>query len=76
MQPFRTWLEHGPDDASAAMNLATLIGRSSTGISRDDLARAVRRPAEALEPLLKALMASGQIVALKVNGQLLYRATG
>jgi len=73
---FRTWLEQCPDEVPAADDLAFLIAQSPAGISRDDLAKAVRLPPQTLEDLLRALLTTGQVVAVKVNGQLLYRAAG
>jgi DNA-binding IclR family transcriptional regulator len=55
--------------------LAALIGQSSTGISADDLARALNLPSETLQDILRSLVATGQVVVLKVNGQLTYRTT-
>jgi predicted ArsR family transcriptional regulator len=73
---FHEWLARRPDEAPAAENVATLIARSgTTGISRDDLARALRIPPETLKDLLRALVATGQVQMVKVNGQLTYRAT-
>ena len=73
---FRTWLEHCHDEAPAAENLVFLIAQSLAGNSRAGLANAVGLPPETLEDLLRAFLATGQVVALKVNGQRVYRAAG
>jgi sulfur carrier protein ThiS len=75
MPPFRAWLENRSQEAPAAESLATLIaGAGNGGISRDDLARALNLPPETLEDILRALTATGQVVMLKVNGEMVYRA--
>jgi hypothetical protein len=49
------------------------VGSSTAGgISRGDLARAVRLPTEDLP---RALTATGQVQVVKVNGQMTYRTT-
>ena len=53
-----------------------LVARSGAGISRDDLAKALRLPPETLDDLLRALAATGQGVMLKVDGRTVYRAAG
>ena len=53
-----------------------LIAQSLAGNSRAGLANAVGLPPETLEDLLRAFLATGQVVALKVNGQRVYRAAG
>ena len=70
---FPEWLEHRVEEIPDTGNLALVIARSG-GISRDDLLRIVRISPETLEDLLRALMTTGQIVALKVGGQRVYRA--
>jgi DNA-binding IclR family transcriptional regulator len=72
---FHEWLARRPDEAPAAENVATLIARSgTTGISRDDLARALRVPPETLEDLLRALVTAGQVAASKAGRERRYRA--
>jgi len=45
-------------------------------VSQEGLARAIGVPEQTLEPPLRAMVAAGQVVVLKRNGQLLYRAAG
>jgi sulfur carrier protein ThiS len=45
------------------------------GISLDRLRTLVRLPPDTLQDLLTSLVATGQVVALKINGQMTYRAT-
>jgi predicted transcriptional regulator len=77
MQSFHAWLEHRPDEAPGATQLALVIAQSgAAGISREGLRRVVGLSDETLKDLLKALTATGQIQVVKVDGQLRYRATG
>ena len=77
MQTFWKWLEHVADDPSAADNLATLIAQAgAVGISLDRLRKVVRLSPESLQDVLKGLLASKQVVLLKVNGARVYRAAG
>ena len=76
MQPFHDWLGNRDRDAVAAERLATLVARSGAGVSRDDLAGALRLPPRILDDLLRALTATGQVVMLKVGGRTVYRAAG
>jgi hypothetical protein len=77
MPSFRQWLANRSQEASAAERLAALIaGAGAAGIPRDDLARALGLPPETLEDILRALTATGQVTALKVNGRMTYRAAG
>jgi hypothetical protein len=77
MHTFRQWLEHVADDSSAADNLATLIAQAgAVGVSLDRLRKVVRLSPETLDEVLKGLLASKQVVLLKVGGQLRYRARG
>ena len=77
MQTFHAWLEHRPEEAAAAAQLALMIARSGTvGVSRDDIARALGCYPETLEEILRALQASGQVVLRKVGGRLVYRVAG
>ena len=74
MQSFREWLRNRAREAPAAGMLPVLIARSGAGVSRDDLARALRLPPETLDDLLRALAATGQVVMLKVGRRTVYRA--
>ena len=72
---FHEWLAHRLQQVPDATELALLIARSgAAGISREDLAKAVRLPEETIENLLRALVAAGQVRILKVNGQGVFRA--
>ncbi len=72
---FLAWLEHRLQQVPDAANLAFLIARSgAAGVSRDDLARALRLPPETLEVPLRAMVTAGQVQVLKVGGQMVYRA--
>ena len=75
MRTFLQWLEHAADDPSAADNLATLIAQAgAVGVSLDHLRKVVRLSPESLDEVLKGLLASKQVVLLKVNGARVYRA--
>ena len=74
--PFREWLRNRAREAPAAEFLPVLIAQSGAGMSRDDLARALRLPPEPLDDLLRALAATGQVVMLKLGGRTVYRAAG
>jgi glyoxylate carboligase len=57
------------------MTLALLIARSGVaGVSREGLSAALGVPGETVESLLRAMVVAGQVVVLKANGQLVYRA--
>jgi DNA-binding transcriptional ArsR family regulator len=73
---FREWLRNRTREATFAELVPLLIAKSGAGISRDDLARALRLPPATLDDLLRALAATGQVVMLKVGGRTVYRATG
>ncbi len=73
---FHEWLRNRAREAPAAGILPMLVARSGAGISRDDLARALRLPPETLDDLLRALAATGQVVMLKANERTVYRAAG
>jgi len=73
---YREWLRNRAREAPAAGILPMLIARSGAGVSRDDLARALRLPPETLDDLLRALAATGQVVMLKVGRRTVYRAAG
>jgi len=75
MQTFWQWLEHVADDLSAAETLPTLIAQAgAVGVSLDRLRKVVRLSPESLQDVLKGLLASKQVVLLKVNGARVYRA--
>ena len=75
MQSFRQWLEHVADDPSAADDLATLIAQAgAVGVSLECLRKVVRLSPETLDEVLKGLLASKQVVLLKVDGARVYRA--
>jgi len=78
MLPFRLWLEeHRPHQVPDAAALALLIVRSGAAeVSREDLRRLAGIPPDILDDLLQGLMASGQVVMLRRNGQLVYRMAG
>ncbi len=73
MQSFRQWLEHVADDPAA--DVATLIALAGTvGVSLECLRKVVRLSPESLDEVLKGLLASKQVVLLKVDGARVYRA--
>ena len=73
MQSFHEWLGK-QDDPTAAENLATLIAQAgAVGISLDRLRKVVRLSPESLDEILKGLLASKQVVLLKVDGSRVYR---
>ena len=75
MRSFWKWLEHVGDDPSAADTVATLIAQAgAVGISVQCLRKIVRLSPESLDEVLKGLLASRQVVLLKVNGARVYRA--
>ena len=76
MQPFLDWLGNRDRDAVAAERLATPVARSGAGVSRDDLAGALRLAPGILDDLLRALVTTGQVVMLKVGGRTVYRTVG
>ena len=74
MRTFLQWLEHAADDPSAADNVATMIAQAgAVGVSLDCLRKVVRLSPETLTDVLKGLLASKQVVLLKVNGARVYR---
>jgi hypothetical protein len=73
---FHEWLRNRAREAPAAEKVPMLLAQSGAGISRDDLARAIRLPPETLDDLLRVLVATGQVVMLKVGGRTVYRAIG
>ena len=70
---FPEWLEHRVEEVPDAANLAMVIARSG-GISLDRLRRVVRISPKTLDDLLRALITAGQVMVLKVNGQMVFRA--
>lgn len=75
MRSFWKWLEHVGNDPSAADTVATLIAQAgAVGISVQCLRKIVRLSPESLDEVLKGLLASRQVVLLKVNGARVYRA--
>jgi len=74
---FSEWLEHRPDEAPAAEKLATLIASAgAAGISLDRLRILVRLSPETLQDILKSLVATGQVVVMKIGGEMRYRVAG
>jgi hypothetical protein len=72
---FSDWLENRSDQAPNADNLAFVMARAgAAGVSSDDLAKAVGIPPESFRDILRALVATGQVRVLKVNGEMVYRA--
>ena len=73
---FDSWLQTKSQEAPAADRLATIIaGAGTAGVSLDRLRRVVGLPPETMQDILKSLVATGQVRVLKVNGQMVYRAT-
>jgi hypothetical protein len=73
---FREWLRNRAQEPLAAGILPMLVARSAAGMSRDDLAKALRLPPETLDDLLRAVAATGQVTMLKAGGRTVYKATG
>ena len=74
MWSFWQWLEHVADDPSAAADVATLIAQAgAVGVSLEGLRKVVRLTPQTLDEILKALLASKQVVLLKVNAARVYR---
>ena len=74
MRSFWQWLEHVADDPSAAADVATLISQAgAVGVSVECLRKVVRLSPGTLDDVLKGLLASRQVVLLKVNGARVYR---
>ena len=73
---FRAWLEQRVEEVPDSGRLALVIADAAGGISLDRLRRVAGIRPEVLDDLLRALLVSGQIVALKVNGERVYRAAG
>lgn len=74
---FRDWLDRRSQEAPAAADLALRITQAgAAGISLDRLRRLCGLLPETLQDVLKALVATGQVVVLKVNGEMRYRVAG
>jgi hypothetical protein len=74
MRSFWRWLEHVADDPSATADVATLIAQAgAVGISVRCLRKVVRLSPGSLDEVLKGLLASRQVVLLKINGARVYR---
>ncbi len=72
---FREWLERRPVEVPDATTLALAIAKSgAAGVSREELEKVVQVSPDALDELLKALVSAGQVVIVKVNGQIVFRA--
>ena len=75
MQPFRDWLDRRSHEAPAAADLALTIAQAgAAGVSLDRLRRLVPLAPETLQDILKALVATGQVEVVSVNGEMVYRA--
>ena len=73
---FTHWLEARPPEVPDAGQLALLIAQSGkAGVSLDQLCKVIGSSPETIESMLRALVVSRQVVVVKVNGQLVYRAT-
>jgi len=76
MLSFWQWLEHVADDPAGAADVAALIAQAgAVGVSLHCLKKVVRLSPGSLDEVLKALLASKQVVLLKVGGTRVYRAT-
>ncbi len=76
MFTFHDWLRNRPDGAPAADRLATLIAQYGTGgVSCNRLRQLVPLSPETVHDLLRSLTATRQVVVVKIDGQLVYRAT-
>jgi hypothetical protein len=70
------WLK-SPDEAPAAERLALVVAAAGpAGVSLDDLSSSLDLPPENLRDILRALTATGHVVAVSVGGNLVYRARG
>ncbi len=75
MLSFPEWRANRSQEPPQADRLATLIAQAGTaGVSLDRLRRLCGLQPETLQDILKSLVATGQVVVLKVNGQMTYRA--
>jgi len=73
MPAFHEWLEHRVEEVPDIGSLALVIAKSGmAGVSLDSLRRSLNLPPDTLA----GLVATGQVVVLKVNGEMRYRAAG
>jgi hypothetical protein len=73
---FSEWLEARPPEVPDIGSAALLITQAgSSGVSLDQLRKVIGSSPETLESMLRALVVSRQVVVLKVNGEMVYRAT-
>ncbi|MGA2066492.1 MAG: hypothetical protein ABSG86_16065 [Thermoguttaceae bacterium] len=73
---FHEWLGNRSQEAPAADRLALLIGQSPAGVSVDRLRRLCGLPPDTLADIIRSLMATGQVVVVKVGGEVRWRARG
>jgi predicted transcriptional regulator len=74
---FPDWLQGCSQEPSQADRLATFIaGVGAAGVSLDRIRALVHLPPDTLQDILRSLVATEQVVALKVGGQLVYRVAG
>jgi hypothetical protein len=72
MQSLHQWLDHVLPDATT---LALIIYRAgAAGVSLDDLRRTSGLDVETLDQFLRGLLATGQVVPVRVGGRLVFRA--
>jgi len=77
MPSFAHWLEHRPPEVPDAGSLALIIARAGqAGVSLDHLCAVTRASRETIEAMLRGLVVARQVVALRVGGELRYRAAG
>ena len=77
MNSFQNWLEHRLSTIPDATSLGLVINQAGPrGIARDELLRRTGVSPDVLETVLKGLLAAGQVVMVKVGGELRYRAAG
>ena len=73
---FHEWLRSA-DEAPAAENLATLIASAgAAGVSINRLRGLCGLSPETLADVLRGLVMAGQVTVLKVNEEMVNRATG
>ena len=72
---FPQWLENRPPEVPDIGSLVLTIAQSGTaGVSLDRLCDVIGSSPETLKSMLQALVVSGQVVMVRVNGELVYRA--
>ena len=77
MLSFHEWLQTRCQEPCQADRLATLIAPAgAAGVSLDGLRRLLGISPEVLEDLLRAMVAAGQVVMVRVGGRIVYRAAG